>query len=415
MNALLIIFALSFQLVLSMDNENKSLVPYNQSRPSDKSDVLQFYLLKKEAADEFVKIPGFVKNLSNVPKVRNKIERKKILDSFDNELNKYRENCYGVESLCILNDRAEEKYKDFHKHYPEETIGKFFWDVSKDSTKEVLEKMQRNLKEAERIGKIAHERNVKVRVPTVRMLDKISTSNETIFKDNEPNQAFPSFASYKAKSIINRINKRVPSYITHYPATSIDEESEHNRSRQEVDEPVRFRAANLRLAHEIDYSPSTVTSYSYTPSRAESNSEISSYIPELDPTNEWFDYMAFREKYYDPARKEQIAEQERDEFIRFIERYADSRKPMEVEKGVILNNNESLSNLEVMKRVQGVNRRVETLTEEYAREFIRSFSNLPADEIEDCVEEAMELIKTQWTKNYVVEAEELADDRSSDM
>jgi len=120
---------------------------------------------------------------------------------------------------------------------------------------------------------------------------------------------------------------------------------------------------------------------------------------------EGYDYARSKQEVDEPIRsRDNVVKKTGEQHSRIIcdsmAKYADLRKPLQIESGIILMNKGGFNREQLLEQINPVTDKIELLTDECAREFIRMRGDIPEEEIENYLEEVKDLIKDEWFKNY---------------
>jgi hypothetical protein len=132
------------------------------------------------------------------------------------------------------------------------------------------------------------------------------------------------------------------------------------------------------------------------------NAKLHAWIQK--PTDE-YDHNRSRQEIDEPIRSIDNSVRKSGEYYSrticdSMEKYSQLRKPIEMEKKIVLLNTGGFNREQLLEQMDKVTDKIEILTDEYAREFIRMRGDIPEDEIENHLEEVKQIIKDEWFKNY---------------
>jgi hypothetical protein len=132
------------------------------------------------------------------------------------------------------------------------------------------------------------------------------------------------------------------------------------------------------------------------------NAKLHAWIQK--PTDE-YDHNRSRQEIDEPIRSIDNSVRKSGEYYSrticdSMEKYSQLRKPIEMEKKIVLLNSGGFNREQLLEQMGRVTDKIEILTDEYAREFIRMRGDIPEDEIENHLEEVKQIIKDEWFKNY---------------
>jgi hypothetical protein len=132
------------------------------------------------------------------------------------------------------------------------------------------------------------------------------------------------------------------------------------------------------------------------------NAKLHAWIQK--PTDE-YDHNRSRQEIDEPIRSIDNSVRKSGEYYSrticdSMEKYSQLRKPIEMEKKIVLLNSGGFNREQLLEQMDKVTDKIEILTDEYAREFIRMRGDIPEDEIENHLEEVKQIIKDEWFKNY---------------